>query len=108
MSAKFEIFKGNDQKHYFRYLGNSGSQILRSEAYEERAGAVNGINSVKANSQRDSAFQRHTNQAGRFYFNLVAGNHQIIATSNPYRNTSERTKAISDVKSHAANAPTED
>lgn len=106
MSARFEIFIGRDEKHYFRYVGEADLQILRSEGYEARQGAVAGIDSVKKNSDRDEAYQLEKTQDDRYYFNLVAGNHQIIATSVLFTSTRDRRQAIDDVKKHAATAPT--
>jgi uncharacterized protein YegP (UPF0339 family) len=47
---KFEIFKGNDGKYYFRLKAANGEIIAHSEGYSTKQGANDGIASVKKNA----------------------------------------------------------
>lgn len=47
---KFEIFKGNDGKYYFRLKAVNGEIIAHSEGYSTKQGANDGIASVKKNA----------------------------------------------------------
>ncbi|TOI55926.1 hypothetical protein CGH52_18675, partial [Vibrio parahaemolyticus] len=45
---------------------------------------------------------------GKYMFNLKAGNHQVIGTSQSYESAASRDNGIESVKTNAPNAPTED
>lgn len=50
-NPKFNIKEGNDGKFYFNLTATNGEIILASQGYAAKASAVNGIESVKKNSQ---------------------------------------------------------
>lgn len=50
MAGKFEITKDKAGKYRFRLKAGNGEIIAVSEAYETRASAKNGIESVKKNA----------------------------------------------------------
>lgn len=50
MAAKFVLKKGSSGKFHFNLLATNGQVIATSEAYESKAAAVNGIESVKKNA----------------------------------------------------------
>jgi len=83
-TGRFELFKGEDGEHYFQLIAANGEQLLRSEGYVGLSGAKNGIESVKNNAADIENFKILEAVNGEYYFNLVAGNHQIIATSETY------------------------
>jgi len=47
---KFEIFKGSDDKYYFRLKAANGEIIAQSQGYATKQGAQDGIASVKKNA----------------------------------------------------------
>ncbi len=47
---KFELYKDTADKFRFRLLAANGETIAVGEAYESKAGAKNGIASVKKNA----------------------------------------------------------
>ena len=47
---KFELYKDKAEKYRFRLVAANGETIAASEAYESKAGAKNGITSVKKNA----------------------------------------------------------
>ena len=50
MAGKFELYKDAGGKFRFRLKAANGETIASSEAYETKAGAENGIASVKTNA----------------------------------------------------------
>ena len=50
MAGKFELYKDKAGKYRFRLKASNGQVIATGEAYESKASAVNGIESVKNNA----------------------------------------------------------
>ncbi len=50
MAGKFVLKKGASGKYHFNLLAGNGQVIATSEAYESKASALNGIESVKNNA----------------------------------------------------------
>ena len=59
MAAKFVLKKGSTGKFSFSLVATNGQMIATSEAYESKASAVNGIESVKRNAA-DAAIDDQT------------------------------------------------
>ena len=88
----------------FAFLGSDGNTIVRSENYTARKSAVNGIESVKKNCSEDSRYEMKEAKNGKLFFNLKAGNGQVVATSSMFGSAADRDAAIAELKSHAAAA----
>lgn len=84
MAGKFEVYKDKKGEFRFRLKAGNGEIILASEGYKDRAGALNGVESVKKNSDLLARFEKKTSASGKSYFVLKAANHQIIGTSEQY------------------------
>ena len=50
MAGKFELYKDAGGKFRFRLRAGNGQVIAVGEAYESKAAAMNGIESVKSNA----------------------------------------------------------
>jgi uncharacterized protein len=50
MASKFELYQDSQDKYRFRLKAGNGEIIAVSEAYNSRAGAINGIESVRSNA----------------------------------------------------------
>ena len=50
MAGKFELYKDTAGKHRFRLKASNGQIIASGEAYEYRASALKGIESVRKNA----------------------------------------------------------
>jgi uncharacterized protein len=50
VAAKFVLKKGSTGKFHFNLVATNGQVIATSEAYESKAAALNGIDSVKKNA----------------------------------------------------------
>lgn len=102
--AKFEVYQDARNEYRFRLKANNGQTILASESYSAKAGCMNGIESVRKNSQDDSKFDRKISSNGKHYFNLKASNGQVIGTSEMYESSSGMENGIASVKTNAPNA----
>jgi uncharacterized protein YegP (UPF0339 family) len=105
---KFVITKRTNGEFQFNLKAGNGQTILTSEGYSTKAACMNGIESVKINSQDDSRFNKKDSSNGKPYFNLKASNDQIIGSSEIYESNSARDNGIASVKTNAIIASTED
>jgi len=108
MAGKFEIKKTASGQFMFNLKAGNGEIILTSEQYVSKAGASNGIASVRTNSQIDSRFEERTSTGGSPYFVLKASNGEIIGRSEMYSSTSAMKNGIGSVKSNAPSATVSD
>ena len=49
---KFQMFKGEDDKWYFRLKAPNGKIVAQSEGYNTRSSCFNGIESVQVNAPK--------------------------------------------------------
>ena len=98
MTGKFEVYKDKADNYRFRLKASNGQIILASEAYNQKAGAMNGVESVKSNAPKDERYERMDTRNGKPMFNLKAANNQIIGTSEQYETTQGRENGIESVK----------
>lgn len=108
MAGKYELKQTASGKFKFDLKAGNGQVILSSELYESKAAAQNGIESVRTNSPLDERYDRKEASDGSPYFNLKAGNHQVIGTSEMYSSTSARDNGIESVKTNGPDAPVDD
>lgn len=103
MAGWYELSTNDKGQFSFVLKAGNGEVILRSEQYQSRASAENGIASVQKNSPDDARYDRKDASDGRFYFNLKAANHEVIGTSQMYKAAASRETGIESVKT---NGPT--
>ncbi len=108
MAGKFELKLAKNGDFYFNLLAGNGQIILTSEMYKSKAGAENGIESVKKNAEDDARYERLTSSAGKPYFVLKAANHQVIGQSQQYEAEASRDNGIESVKKNAPDARVEE
>lgn len=108
MSGNFEIYKDKAGEFRFRLKAGNGQNILASEGYKAKSGCMNGIESVKKNAPDDSRYERKETKAGKFSFNIKAGNNQVIGTSQSYETAASRDNGIESVKKNAPDAKVTD
>ena len=99
--AKFELYTDKAGEYRFRLKAGNGQIILTSEGYTSKDGALNGIESVKENSQDDARFERKETATG-CKFTLKAGNGQAIGESEVYTSDAACENGVASV---AKNAP---
>ncbi|MCG7857700.1 YegP family protein [Flavihumibacter sediminis] len=102
--GKFATKTGNDGQFYFNLKADNGQVILTSEGYTTNTARDNGIESVKKNATDESRYEKLTSGNGKFYFNLKAGNGQVIGKSQMYETAASRDNGIDSVKTNAPGA----
>ena len=108
MAGKFEIKKGTTGKFRFNLKASNGQIILTSEAYDTRAAAVKGTESVQRNAGTDTRFERKTAKDGSFYFVLKAANGEPIGKSEMYKTKASMENGVESVGKNAPGAPVAD
>ena len=102
MAGWFELSRAVNGQHQFVLKATNNEVILRSEQYKSRSSAKNGIASVQKNSGMDTRYDRKVASDGRTYFNLRAGNNQVIGTSQMYSSPASRDGGIESVKTNGS------
>lgn len=108
MSGWYELKKSSTGQFRFVLKAANAETILTSELYDTRSSAENGIASVQANSPLDERYERKTTKDGHPYFNLKAGNHQVIGSSESYTSDAARDKGIASVKANGPSTQVKD
>ena len=104
MAGKFVVHKGKDGKDYFALKAGNGEVIFTSQGYASRKSCLNGIESVRKNSQSDERFEVRTAKDGRTYFVLKATNGQEVGRSQMYKSDSGCRNGMKSVAKNAADA----
>jgi uncharacterized protein YegP (UPF0339 family) len=105
--GKFVIKTGKDGQFYFNLKASNGEIILSSEGYTTKPSCKNGIASVKKNAADTSKFEKAVSKNGKPYFNLRAGNRQVIGKSEMYESEKACNNGIASVKKNAPGAKIE-
>lgn len=82
--GKYQIYKDKSGKFRFRLLAGNLQVILTSEGYNTKAACQNGIASVKKNGTNKERFVVSVAKNKKVYFNLVAGNKEVVGSSQMY------------------------
>jgi uncharacterized protein YegP (UPF0339 family) len=102
--GSFVISKRKNGDFQFVLKAGNGQVILGSEGYTTKAACLNGVESVRKNSQVDARFDRLESKNGKPYFNLKATNGQIIGNSEMYESVAARENGIASVAKNAPDA----
>ena len=105
--ASFELKRSKGQFMWNLKAAN-GKVVLTSERYKTRRAAEAGIASVKKNCGRDDCYQRKTTPSGKYRFNLLSTNGQVVGASQNYASASGRNNGIRSVKQNARRAKVHD
>ncbi|MBU3070441.1 YegP family protein [Aestuariicella sp. G3-2] len=104
--GKFELYTDKAGEFRFRLKAGNGENIGASEGYKAKAGALNGIESVKKNAPLPERYTVFEGNGGKWYFNLKAGNHEIILSSQGYASKESAENGAASVQNNAPEAPT--
>ncbi len=104
MSGKFHLKRSSNGQFHFNLLASNGQTILTSELYKAKESALNGIESVRKNSQREGAFEIKASGNEKHYFVLKATNGQVVGQSQMYASRSSAEHGSESVKRHATAA----
>jgi len=108
MPGKFEVYKDKAGEFRFRLKAANGQNILGSEGYSSKTSCLNGVESVKKNSQNSDRFVKKTTASGKFRFNLTASNGQVVGMSQSYASESGCSNGMQSVATCAPGASTDD
>lgn len=108
MAGKFEIYKDKAGEFRFRLKASNGQNILGSEGYGKKASCLNGVESVKKNSQDPDRFETNKTATGKWTFRLKASNGQVIGTSQTYASESSCRNGMKSVTTQSADATVDD
>ena len=98
----FEIFKSDKSGDFrFRLKARNGQIILTSQGYKSKKSCLNGIESVRKNSLIDRYFDEKQAKNGKYHFNVVARNGEIVGSSQMYKTKRTRQIGIDSVKKKA-------
>jgi uncharacterized protein YegP (UPF0339 family) len=82
--ARFSVNEAVDGRYYFLLHAGNGEIVLQSQAYTVEAAAFNGTFSVVDHGRDADNYEILEAKDGAYYFNLMAPNGQVIATSEMY------------------------
>ena len=103
--GKFEITTRKNGEFQFNLKATNGQVILTSQGYKTKATCLNGVESVKKNSQDEKRFEIKEASNGKPYFNLMATNGQVIGSSQMYASERTMLAGIASVMRNAADSP---
>ena len=106
--GKFVVTQRANGDFQFNLKAGNGQVILSSQGYAAKPSCLNGIESVRKNSQDDARFERKVSSNGKPFFNLNATNGQIIGSSEMYESEAARDNGIESVKKNAPDAEVDD
>jgi uncharacterized protein len=101
MAGKFVLTATASGQFVFNLIAGNGQVILTSQAFGDKAGAANGIASVKTNAIK---YERRKAVTGDPYFVLIAANGQIIGRSEMYTSEAAMENGITSVIINAPDA----
>lgn len=99
--GKFIVSKRKNEEFQFNLKATNGQIILTSEGYTTKTACLNGVESVKKNSQEEKRFEVLESKNGKHHFNLKATNGQTIGTSQMYESLASCQKGIQSVMNNA-------
>lgn len=99
--SRFIIKNGSNGHFYFVLTAKNGQVILTSQSYTTKAACIRGVESVKTNASDVNNFEKNISGNNKFYFNLIAGNGEIIGSSETYESEAGRNNGIESVMNNA-------
>ncbi len=82
----FELWKGADGQFRFHMMDETANVLISSQGYVSRLGALNGLVSVLDNGAYRALYVVKSAAGGGVYFDLLAANRNVIATSETFAN----------------------
>ena len=93
-----------EEVFYFELYASNGEKLLSREEYTTYVGAINGIETHKANISRGN-FRISLTKRGDYIYKLLNGNGQLLCLGEHYKTKKRCENAVESVKRFARNAP---
>ena len=103
--GKFVITVRKNGEFQFNLKASNGQVVLTSEGYTTKTACLNGVESVRKNSQDPAKFEVKVAKNGKPFFNLKASNGQVIGASQMYASEVTLKKGIASLAANAPEAP---
>ena len=104
MAGYFQLHTTSNGGFMFNLKAGNHEVILTSQTYQSKQSALDGIESVRNNSQVASRFERKTAKDDSPYFVLLATNGQVIGKSEMYSGKSAMENGIQSVVTNGTSA----
>src|SRR5512140_382479 len=104
----YEIKKTVNGKFMFNLKAANHEVILTSEVYEQKASALAGIESVRANGTQDANYEIKKSSANEPYFVLKAANQQVIGKSEMYSSEAAMKNGVESFNKNSATTEIKD
>ena len=108
-SGKWQICRvltddaSTDEMYFFELRASNGEKLLSSEEYTSYQGALRGIQTHKANIQRDN-FRITLSKKGDYIFKLLSGKNMLLCMGENYPTRARCERAIESAKRFAKTA----
>ena len=89
-----------EETFYFELFASNGEKLLTSEEYTSYVGAINGIQTHKANIEKGN-FRIALTKRGDYIFKLLSGNGQLLCLGEHYKTKRRCESAVESVKRFA-------
>lgn len=102
MAGYFQLGTTANGGFMFNLKAGNHEVILTSQTYQSKKSALEGIESVRNNSQLDSRLERKTAKDDSPYFVLLATNGQVIGKSEMYSGNAAMENGIKSVMTNGS------
>lgn len=103
MSAKYEVYRTEEDGWFFQLKAPGSQVILVSEVYKSLSGCINGIESCREHATFDRFYGRDDVDS-RFSFHVRASNNRTIGHGSECVSVEDREAVIRKVKRYAPSA----
>ncbi|MBQ8291144.1 MAG: DUF1508 domain-containing protein [Clostridia bacterium] len=93
-----------EKLYFFELFANNGEKLLSSEDYTSHIGAIKGIQTHKANIEKDN-FRISLTKRGDYIYKLLNANGQLLCLGEHYRTKRLCQNAVESVKRFALTSP---
>jgi uncharacterized protein YegP (UPF0339 family) len=113
LASSFDVLEASDGSFYFNVVAQNGETIATSQTYANKSNATRGVKTVqrllgltgqpakvKAAPEREQ-FELFQGENGKFYFQLRAGNGEVMLSSEAYTRKANAEKGIASVIANA-------
>ncbi len=102
MAGYFTFRAAKSGGYMFTLKSGNHQVVLASQVYASRQSAVEGMQSVRVNSQIPERFERKRAKDGSPYFVLAAANGQVVGSSEMYSSPASMETGIRSVMTNGA------